>query len=68
MSRTSAVALLVDARQSLAGELQEKASHAPVGGEQMLRDIERLLLDVRIGRAREFQLDYPTRVYVIVSD
>ncbi|WP_147426605.1 hypothetical protein [Trinickia fusca] len=68
MSRTSAVALLVDARQSLAAELQEKAKHAPEHSEQMLRDIERLLLDVRIRRVREFQLEYPTRVYVIVSE
>lgn len=68
MSRTSAVALLVDARQAIAAELREKPPHAAQRGEQRLKDVERLLLDVRIGRTREFDLDYPNRVHVIVSD
>lgn len=68
MSRTSAIGLLVDTRQALAADLREKPSHAGPNNEQMLRDVERLLLDVRVGRTREFQLEFPSRVHVIVSD
>lgn len=64
LSRTSAIALLVDARQALAAELHEKPPH----DEQTLRDVERLLLNVRVGRTREFDLTFPQRIHVIVSD
>lgn len=68
MSRTSAIGLLVDTRQALAADLHEKPSHGGLSSEQMLRDVERLLLDVRVGRTREFQLEFPSRIHVIVSD
>ncbi len=68
MSRTSAIGLLVDARQALAADLHDKPSPGGQSSEQMLRDVERLLLDVRVGRTREFQLEFPNRVHVIVSD
>jgi hypothetical protein len=64
MSRTSAIGLLVDTRQALAAD----PSHGGQTSEQMLRDVERLLLDVRVGRTREFQLEFPNRIHVIVSD
>lgn len=68
MSRTSAIGLLVDTRQALAADLHEKPSHSGQSNEQMLRDVERLLLDVRVGRTREFHLEFPSRIHVIVSD
>lgn len=67
MSRTSAIALLVDTRQALAADLRDKSAHGG-HGEQSLRDVERLLLDVRIGRTREFDLVFPNRIHVIVSN
>lgn len=68
LSRTSAIALLVDARQALAAELHEKPPHETQHDEQTLRDVERLLLNVRVGRTREFDLTFPQRIHVIVSD
>jgi hypothetical protein len=68
MSRTSAVALLVAARRALTAELHEKPRHDANRTEQLLTDVERLLLDVRAGRTREFDMDYPHHVHVIVSD
>lgn len=68
MSRTSAIALLVDTRQALAADLHDKSAHEGQRGEQSLHDVERLLLDVRIGRTREFDLAFPHRIHVIVSD
>ena len=66
MSRTSAVGLLVDTRQALTTDLREK--HGGERSEQLLHEVERLLLDVRVGRTREFQLEFPSRIHVIVSD
>ncbi|PTB20656.1 hypothetical protein C9I57_12590 [Trinickia symbiotica] len=68
MSRTSAVALLVDARAALTELLRESSAHEATQHERMLKTIERLLLDVRVGRTNEFDLEYPTFVHVIVSD
>ena len=66
MSRTSAIGLLVDTRQALTTDLREK--HGDERSEQLLHEVERLLLDVRVGRTREFQLEFPSRIHVIVSD
>ena len=66
MSRTSAIGLLVDTRQALTTDLREK--HGDERSEQLLHEVERLLLDVRVGRTREFQLEFPGRIHVIVSD
>ncbi len=68
LSRKSAVALLVDARRALADQLSESSPNEAARIEQMLRTIERLLLDVRVGRTREFDMEYPTLVRIIVSD
>ena len=68
MSRTSAVGLLVDARKAVATDLHEKPTHEVQRGQQTLQELERLLLDVRIGRTREFQIEYPNPIYVVVSD
>jgi hypothetical protein len=68
MSRSSAIGLLVDTRQALAADLHEKSPPGGHSSEQMLRDIERLLLDVRVGRTREFRLEFPSQIHVIVSD
>jgi hypothetical protein len=67
MSRTSAVALLVDTRQALAAGLGDK-SHDAERYQRMLQDVERLLLNVRVGRTNEFHLEFPNRVHVLVSD
>ncbi|MGN6233899.1 MAG: hypothetical protein ACTHNZ_22405 [Trinickia sp.] len=67
MSRTSAVGLLVDTRQALTTDIRDKP-HDTQRSQQMLQDVERLLLDVRIGRTREFMLEFPNRIHVIVSD
>ena len=66
MSRTSAIGLLVDTRQTLTTDMREK--HGDERSEQLLHEVERLLLDVRVGRTREFQLEFPSRIHVIVSD
>ena len=68
MSRTSAVALLVDARRAVADGLSDKPAHEAARDEFLLKTIERLLLDVRVGRRLEFDLEYPTRLHVIISD
>jgi hypothetical protein len=68
MSRTSAVALLVDTRRTMTESLQDKSAHEAVHDEQRLKSIERLLLDVRVGRVREFQLDHPVRMHIVVTD
>ena len=68
MSRTSAVALLVDTRQVLSADLRDKPQSETERHQHMLQDVERLLLDVRVGRTREFELAFPSRMHVIVSD
>lgn len=68
MSRKSAVGLLVDARQALAANLHEKPPHEAERSQQMLQELERLLLDVRVGRTREFKLVFPSSMHIIVSD
>ncbi len=68
MSRRSAVGLLVDTRQTLAKGLHEKAQQEVERNQQRLQEVERLLLDVRAGRTREFQLAFPNPIHVIVSD
>ena len=68
MSRTSAVGLLVDTRQTVAKDLHDKPAHDASRQQQMLQELDRLLLDVRIGRTREFEIETPTRIHVIVSD
>ncbi|HEX7683502.1 MAG TPA: hypothetical protein VF446_08160 [Trinickia sp.] len=68
MSRSSAIALLVDTRRALAADLHEKPQQDMQRNEQTLHEIERLLLDVRIGRTREFKLEFPSRMHVIVSN
>ena len=67
MSRKSAVALLVATRRALITEIQEKPPYDTRHLDQLLSELERLLLDVRVGRIREFDLEYPRRVHVIVS-
>lgn len=68
MSRTSAVALLVDTRSRLVRELNDKPSHETQRHSDLIKDVERLLLDVRIGRTREFDMIFPSNIHVIVSD
>ena len=68
LSRTSAVGLLVDTRQALTANLHEKPPHEAERDQRMIQEVERLLLDVRVGRTREFQLEFPQRMHVIVSD
>ncbi len=68
MSRTSAVALLVDTRSRLVRELSDKPSHETQRHTDLIKDVERLLLDVRIGRTREFDMIFPSNIHVIVSD
>ena len=68
MSRTSAVALLVDTRQMLSANLHEKPQSESDRHQRMLQEVERLLLNVRVGRTREFDLEFPSRIHVIVSN
>jgi hypothetical protein len=68
MTRTSAVALLVGSCRALRDELRDKPAHEATRSERMLKNIERMLLDVRAGRAYQFDLEYPSTVRVIVSD
>ena len=68
MSRTSAVALLVDTRKALSAGLHEKPHAETEHDQRMLQEVERLLLNVRVGRTREFELEFPSRMHVIVSD
>lgn len=68
MSRTSAVALLVDARRAIVHEREDRAAHDAPRYERLLGEVERLLLDVRVGRVREFDLEFPSHVHVIVAN
>lgn len=68
MSRSSAVALLVDTRQALRARFGDKASPEAQHVERMLLEVERLLLDVRAGRTFAFDLEFPSPLHVIVSD
>lgn len=68
MSRPSAIAMLVDARHALTAELRDKPEREATRNQRMLQDLERLLLNVRVGRTREFDLDFPNAIHVIVSD
>jgi hypothetical protein len=68
MSRRRAVALLVDARRAVADGLPDKPAHEAARDELLLTTLERLLLDVRVGRTREFDLAYPAPVHIIASD
>lgn len=68
MSRTSAIALLVDTRQALSANSHEKPQSETERHQRMLQDVERLLLDVRVGRTREFELAFPSHMHVIVSN
>lgn len=68
VSRTSAVAMLVDARRAIVHERDGKSTHDAPRYERLLKDVERLLLDVRIGRIREFDLEFPSRAHIIVAD
>lgn len=67
MSRTSAIALLVDTRRVLAADTRETSQNTPARNQQLLQEVEQLLLNVRVGRTREFDLEFPTRIHVIVS-
>lgn len=68
VSRTSAVAMLVDARRAIVHARDDKSTHDVPRYEQLLKDVERLLLDVRVGRIREFDLEFPSHAHVIVAD
>jgi hypothetical protein len=68
MSRTSAVALLVQKRRAIFDGLKDKAAHEMSREEQTLKTLERLLLDVRIGRIREFDIENPMPLHIIISD
>jgi hypothetical protein len=68
MSRTSAVALLVDARRAITQQREDKFAHDASHYERLLGEVERLLLDVRVGRVLEFDLEFPSPVHVIVAD
>lgn len=70
MSRGSAIAMLVDARQHL---VKQRDEHPASGDEArrlqgMVDDLTRLLLDVRAGRVHEFEITAPTRLRITVSD
>ncbi|HTI16806.1 MAG TPA: hypothetical protein VL598_03995 [Trinickia sp.] len=68
MSRTSAVALLVDARRTLLDGLEDKPADEATRNQRLLKDIERRLLDVRAGRTLEFDIEYPVSLHIMVSD
>lgn len=68
MSRASAIALLVDTRQALNADLRDKPPHEAERNQRMLQDVERLLLNVRVGRTNEFHLEFPNPVHVLVSN
>jgi hypothetical protein len=67
MSRTSAIALIVNSRKSLLAEAEERM---PADAERLRaasEDLTRLLLDVRAGRVTAFELNEPTRMRVFIS-
>lgn len=68
MSRSRAISLLVETRQSMLAEADHSSS--PTETQRMrvaVGQIDRLLLDVRAGRTREFELSGPTPMRVVVS-
>jgi hypothetical protein len=68
MSRTSAVALLVHARRAIADGLPDKTAHEASRDASRIKTIERLILDVRVGRTHEFNLEYPTPMHIMISN
>lgn len=68
VSRSRAISLLVETRQSLLAEADHSSS--PTEAQRMraaVDQIDRLLLDVRAGRTREFELSNPTPMHIVVS-
>ncbi|SEF11901.1 hypothetical protein SAMN02787142_7791 [Burkholderia sp. WP9] len=68
MTRASAVAYLLGVRRAM----PEGIDHLRVGeADVRLQEVDtlnRLLLDVRAGRIREFRLDKPEAIEVMVTD
>jgi hypothetical protein len=67
MSRTSAIALIVNSRKSLLADAEERM---PADAERLraaAENLTRLLLDVRAGRVHAFELNEPTRMRVFIS-
>lgn len=68
MSRSRAVAFLMESRRAIRADLPGKTSAGAPHAETRLREVEQLLLNVRAGRIGEFDLEVPIRLHVIVSD
>jgi hypothetical protein len=68
MRRSSAVAYLLDRRRMLF----ERIAAAPSGDveleSQQVELLDRLVLDVRVGRVRSFELAHPKAFAVLITD
>lgn len=68
LSRASAVAYLLGMRRATPGGIDNlRVGEADVRLQE-LDTLDRLLLDVRAGRVREFRLDKPQAIEVTVTD
>ena len=67
MSRTSAIALIVNSRKSLLADAEERMPADAQRLHAAAENLTRLLLDVRAGRVNAFELNEPTRMRVFVS-
>ncbi len=68
LSRASAVAYLLGMRRATSGGIDNlRVGEADVRLQE-LDTLDRLLLDVRAGRVREFRLDKPQAIEVTVTD
>jgi hypothetical protein len=68
MRRASAVALILDVRQHLKSQLNEHAVAEARRLHSAIDDLTRLLLDVRAGRTREFEITSPAPLHITISD
>lgn len=68
MRRASAVTFLLNRRHTWFGKIAATTSGNVERETREIESIERLVLDVRAGRVRTFELAHPTAVAVIVTD
>jgi hypothetical protein len=68
MRRGSAVILLLYRRREWQGKIAAIASGNVERETREIESIDRLILDIRAGRVRTFELTHPGAVEVIVSD
>ncbi|SEF11553.1 hypothetical protein SAMN02787142_7721 [Burkholderia sp. WP9] len=68
MTRASAIAYLLKARRAMPDEIEDLRVRDADMRLQELDAIDRLLIDVRAGRTREFRVAMPLSVEIAITD